>query len=53
MSLGPRDALLWMRGTVGGIAERRDYFQGGKSTPQPIRLVRHAGHGPWDETAER
>lgn len=51
LSLGPRDALLWMRGTVSGIAERRDYFQGGKSTPQPIRLVRHAGHGPWDETA--
>ncbi|ESZ60450.1 MULTISPECIES: hypothetical protein [unclassified Mesorhizobium] len=51
LSLGPRDALLWMRGAVSGIAQRRDYFQGGKSTPQPIRLVRHAGHGPWDETA--
>lgn len=51
LSLGPRDALLWMRGTVSGIADRKDYFQGGKSTPQPIRLVRHAGHGPWDATA--
>lgn len=51
ISLGPRDALLWMRGAVGGIAKGRDYFQGAKSTPQPIRLVRHAGHGPWDETA--
>jgi hypothetical protein len=51
LSLGPRDALLWMRGTVSGIADRRDFFQGGKSTPQPIRLVRHAGHGPWDATA--
>ncbi len=26
-------------------------YQGGRSTPRPIRLVRHAGHGPWDETA--
>lgn len=50
LSLGPRDALLWMRGSVKGIA-KGDFFQGGKSTPQPIRLVRHAGHGPWDETA--
>ena len=22
-----------------------------RSTPRPIRLVRHAGHGPWDDTA--
>lgn len=27
------------------------YFQGARSTPRPVRLVRHAGHGPWDETA--
>lgn len=50
LPLGPRDSLLWMRGSVRGIGNK-DYFQGAKSTPQPIRLVRHAGHGPWDETA--
>lgn len=49
--LGPRDALLWTHGDVRGIAERGSYFQGARSTPRPIRLVRHAGHGPWDDTA--
>jgi len=49
--LGPRSALLWMHGSVKGVGQRPDYFQGGKSTPQPIKLVRHAGHGPWEDTA--
>ena len=48
--LGDRECLLWMHGTVKGVAER-SYYQGSRSTPRPIRLVRHAGHGPWDETA--
>lgn len=51
VGLGPREALLWTHGDVRGIVERGAYFQGGKSTPRPLRLVRHAGHGPWDETA--
>lgn len=51
IGLGPREALLWTHGDVRGIAERGSYFQGGRSTPRPIRLVRHAGHGPWDDTA--
>lgn len=51
LGLGPRDVLLWTHGDVGGIANRGSYFQGGRSTPRPIRLVRHAGHGPWDDTA--
>jgi hypothetical protein len=38
-----------MHGDVRGIAER-SYYQGGRSTPRPIRLVCHAGHGTWDET---
>jgi hypothetical protein len=50
VGLGPREALLWTHGDVGGVAER-SYFQGARSTPRPIRLVRHAGHGPWDDTA--
>jgi argonaute-like protein implicated in RNA metabolism and viral defense len=40
-----------MHGDVGGVNERGSYFQGARSTPRPIRLVRHAGHGPWDDTA--
>src|SRR5262249_19770935 len=51
MNLGPQEALLWMHGDVEGIKQRGSYFQGGKSAPRPIKLVRHAGHGPWDDTA--
>src|SRR5262249_19755734 len=51
VGLGPRDALLWTHGDVSGISDRGGYFQGGRSPPRPIRLVRHAGHGPWDDTA--
>ncbi len=50
MGLGPREALLWTHGDVRGISDRQ-YFQGARGTPVPVRLVRHAGHGPWDETA--
>jgi hypothetical protein len=51
LGLSPREALLWTHGDVRGVAERRSYFQGARSTPRPIRLVRYAGHGPWDDTA--
>jgi hypothetical protein len=51
IGLGPREALLWTHGSVLGIDQRGSYFQGGRSTPRPVRLVRHAGHGPWDDTA--
>ncbi len=50
LGLGGKDALLWMHGAVDGLG-RRPYFQGGRGTPRPLRLVRHAGHGPWDESA--
>lgn len=50
ISLGPRESLLWTHGDVLGIGNR-SYFQGARSTPRPIKLVRHAGHGSWDETA--
>jgi hypothetical protein len=48
--IGPKEALLWTHGSVRGISQRA-YFQGARSTPRPLRLVRHAGHGPWDESA--
>jgi hypothetical protein len=51
LGLGPRECLLWMHGDVRGISERGAYFQGNRSTPRPLRLVRYAGHGPWDESA--
>lgn len=51
IGLGPGEALLWTHGDVRGISDRGSYFQGSRSTPVPLRLVRHAGHGTWDETA--
>lgn len=51
IGLGPRDALLWTHGDVEAVGARGSYFQGARSTPRPIRIVRHAGHGPWDDTA--
>lgn len=52
LPLGGRETLLWVHGDVQGIVDDGGaYFQGKRSTPRPIRLVRHAGHGPWDETA--
>jgi hypothetical protein len=50
IGIGAREALLWTHGDVQGIADRNSYFQGGRSTPRPLRLVCHAGHGPWDDT---
>src|SRR3546814_20121225 len=47
--IGDREALLWIHGAVD--LNQRTHFQGGKSTPQPIKLVRHAGHGGWEDTA--
>ena len=51
IDLGPRDILLWTHGDVQGIDRNRSFFQGQKSTPRPVRLIRHTGHGPWDDTA--
>jgi hypothetical protein len=51
VGLGPKEALLWMHGSVAGISDKASYFQGSRSTPRPIRIVRHAGHGPWDDSA--
>ncbi len=52
VGLGPRDALLWTHGDVRGLSNNgRSFFRGSRSTPRPLRLVRHAGHGSWDETA--
>lgn len=51
LGMGRREALLWTHGDVRGVTKRQSYFQGARSTPRPIRLVRHAGHGSWEDTA--
>jgi len=50
LGIGPYEALLWTHGSANTIGQR-EYFQGARSTPRPLRLVRHAGHGPWDDVA--
>jgi hypothetical protein len=44
-------ALVWVAGNSPSAASRGDYYQGGKSIPRPINLVRHAGVGPVELTA--
>ena len=51
IDLDGKSSLLWTHGDVRDISPRGSYFRGARSTPRPIRLVRHAGHGPWDATA--
>jgi hypothetical protein len=50
LGLSGKDALLWMHGAVDGLG-RYPYFQGSRGTPRPLRLIRHAGHGTWDDSA--
>ena len=51
LPVSDREALLWNHGDARGVTSR-SYFQGSRSTPRPLRLVRHAGHGSWDDTAQ-
>ena len=50
LPVGDREALLWNHGDARGVTAR-SYFQGSRSTPRPLRLVRHAGRGSWDDTS--
>lgn len=51
LGLSPAEALIWTHGSVRKISAKGSYFQGARSTPRPLRIVRHAGHGPWDDSA--
>lgn len=41
-----KSALVWVAGNAPRAALRGDYYQGKKSIPRPLSLVRHAGKGP-------
>lgn len=43
--------LVWVAGNAPRASSSRDYYQGKKSIPRPISLVRHAGTGPMELTA--
>jgi hypothetical protein len=51
VNIRPGEALLWTHGAVDNINPNRPFLKGGRGTPYPIRLVRHAGHGTWDSSA--
>lgn len=50
VQMGGREVLLWTQGNAPSIAGGRNYYKEGKGIPSPLLLVRHAGHGGWDES---
>ncbi|HEY0464128.1 MAG TPA: hypothetical protein VGC79_07970 [Polyangiaceae bacterium] len=46
-----RSVLVWVAGNAPRAALRGDYYQGKKSIPRPIGLLRHAGSGPLEIAA--
>lgn len=51
LSLGSSEALLWTAGNAPEAADGGNFFKEGKGVPDPLMLVRHAGHGGWEESA--
>jgi hypothetical protein len=39
-------ALVWVAGNAPEVSTTGDYYQGKKSIPRPLQLIRHAGSGP-------
>lgn len=39
-------ALVWVAGNAPLVSSKGDYYQGKKSIPKPVQLIRHAGKGP-------
>lgn len=37
--------LVWVAGNAPGVSNKGDYYQGKKSIPKPLQLIRHAGRG--------
>ena len=44
-------ALLWAAGNAPEVSKTGDYYQGKKSIPKPLQLIRHAGRGPLEVAA--
>jgi hypothetical protein len=51
LPIGGTEALLWTAGDAPEVASKRHYFKEGKGTPSPLMLVRHGGHGGWEDGA--
>lgn len=46
-----RSVLVWVAGNAPRAALQGDFYQGKKSIPRPISLIRHAGTGPLENSA--
>lgn len=44
-------ALVWVAGNAPEVSTKGDYYQGKKSIPRPLQLIRHTGRGPLELTA--
>lgn len=44
-------ALVWVAGNAPLVSNKGDYYQGKKSIPRPLQLIRHAGRGSLELTA--
>ena len=44
-------ALVWVAGNAPEVSNKGDYYQGKKSIPRPLQLIRHAGSGPLELVA--
>jgi hypothetical protein len=50
LQLGGREALLWTQGNAPSVTAGKAFYKEGKGIPQPLELVRFAGHGELEET---
>ena len=48
LQIGGYETLLWTQGNAPAIVGR-DFFKEGRGVPEPLLLVRYAGHGPMEE----
>jgi argonaute-like protein implicated in RNA metabolism and viral defense len=44
-------ALVWVAGNAPEASLERNYYQGKKSIPKPLKLIRHSGSGPLEVMA--
>jgi hypothetical protein len=49
LQIGPYETLLWTQGNAPSIVSGGDFYKEGKGIPEPLLLVRYAGHGPMDD----
>jgi hypothetical protein len=51
LPLSGTEALLWTAGDAPDVANGKHYFKEGKGIPDPLMMIRHAGHGGWEASA--